>query len=68
MQSEALSIQREQLSILTSKYEKTKKLSGSVENVQEKSRQYGDNTSKLFKVVVPLLAILLAYLTWLMVQ
>jgi CYTH domain-containing protein len=66
LQSEAVNMQREQFRMFTEQYEKTSKLTGRAEDVQEKARLLMDKAGKVFAVIIPLLIIAIGYFTWLM--
>lgn len=66
LQSEAVNMQREQFRMFTEQYEKTSKLTGRAEDVQEKARLLMEKAGKVFAVIIPLLIIAIAYFTWLL--
>lgn len=61
-------MQREQFRMFKDQYDKTNKLTGRAEDVQEKARLLMDKAGKVFVVIIPLLIIAIAYLAWLMLR
>lgn len=68
VQSEAVNMQREQFRMFKDQYDKTSKLTGRAEDVQEKARLLMDKAGKVFAIILPILIVAIGYLTWLMLR
>ena len=64
-QYEALEIQREQFAMYKAQFERAEKLQDRAEKIQETSANLMGAAKKALVVILPIVAILLAYLTWL---
>jgi uncharacterized membrane protein (DUF106 family) len=64
-QAEALAIQKEQFEIFKTQMEQTRRIQDRAEKLQDKSAQIIGSARKVFVVVVPLLILLILYVSWL---
>ncbi len=67
-QAEALALQREQLALVRTQYERTAQLQDRAERLQQRSGELVERGRKVFAIILPVLVILLLYVTWLMVR
>ena len=65
-QAEALELQRRQLALVERQFERAEQLQARAERLQEKSGQLMERGRKVFLVVIPVLFLLLAYVSWLL--
>ncbi len=65
-QEKALAIQEQQFSIVKIQFERAEKLNNQAEAMQEKGANLLSSAGKLFKIIVPILIILIAYISWLL--
>ena len=65
-QEKALAMQQEQFSIVKIQFERAEKLNNKAEAIQEKGANLISNAGKLFKLIVPILVLLIAYISWLL--
>ncbi|QQS54276.1 MAG: hypothetical protein IPM89_16060 [Candidatus Competibacteraceae bacterium] len=64
-QAEALGLQREQFALVRKQTERAERLQDRAEQIQAKSAQLVAGARKGMVVVLPILIVLIAYLTWL---
>ena len=64
-QAEALALQREQFALVQKQTERAERLQDRAEQIQVKSAQLVAGARKAMVVVLPILFVLIAYLTWL---
>lgn len=64
-QREALTIQREQFAIFQKQAERAERLQEKAERLQEKSAQLVGGARKALAVVLPIIIVLIGYLSWL---
>ncbi|TNF95899.1 MAG: hypothetical protein EP297_11335 [Gammaproteobacteria bacterium] len=67
-QSEALSIQKEQFELVRQRYEKAAKLQERAEVLQDKSSALMEKGRKVFLIIIPILIVLIGYVTWLLLR
>ena len=65
-QAEALTMQKRQLELVEQQLERSERLQARAEQLQEKSGQLMERGRKVFLVVIPVLILLLAYVSWLL--
>ena len=65
-QAEALALQRHQVEMVERQLERSETLQARAEQLQEKSGQLMERGRKVFLVVIPVLFLLLAYVSWLL--
>jgi uncharacterized membrane protein (DUF106 family) len=65
-QSEALAVQRETFALVQRQTERTERIQDRAEQIQAKSAQLVGAGRKVMAVVLPLIIVLIAYLTWLL--
>ncbi len=65
-QGEALEMQKRQLELVEHQLERSEQLQARAEQLQEKSGQLMERGRKVFLVVIPVLFLLLAYVSWLL--
>jgi hypothetical protein len=65
-QQEQLEIQREHLAIAKTQYDRANAINDRAERIQAKSDALIDRSGKVFKVVVPVLVVLLVAAGWLL--
>ena len=65
-QAEALAMQRRQVELVERQFERGEALQVRAEQLQEKSGQLMERGRKVFLVVIPVLFLLLAYVSWLL--
>lgn len=65
-QEESMKIQREQFALATEQFEKAKKLQDRAESIQAKSADIVEKGRKAVAVILPVLILLVGYLTWIM--
>lgn len=65
-QAEALAIQKEQFEIFKKQMEQTQRIQDRAEKLQDKSAQIIGGARKLFVFIVPILILLILYVSWLM--
>lgn len=65
-QREQLSIQREHLELAKTQYDRAKAINDRAERIQAKSDSLIDRSSRIFKLVIPILVLLLAAAGWLL--
>jgi hypothetical protein len=65
-QAEALAIQKEQFEIFKKQMEQTQRIQDRAEKLQDKSAQIIGGARKVFVVVVPILFLLILYVSWLL--
>ena len=65
-QAEALAIQKEQFEIFRKQMEQTQRIQDRAEMLQDKSAQIIGSARKVFIVVVPVLVLLIIYVSWLL--
>jgi hypothetical protein len=63
-QEEALSIQREHFEIAKTQYDRANAINDRAERIQAKSAALIDRSGRVFKVVLPMIVILLGVATW----
>lgn len=64
-QAEALALQKEQFDLVRKQFERTERIQDRAEELQKKSAQLVASSRNVQKVVIPVIILLLAYLTWL---
>lgn len=65
-QQEALALQREQFALFQKQVERTERIQDRAEQLQEKSAQIVGTARKSMSVVLPVLVLLIAYVSWLL--
>lgn len=65
-QTEALAIQKQQFELYKQQFEKASKLQDRAEAIQESSKALVDKSRRLFAIILPIIFVLIAYLSWLM--
>ncbi|MGB5364708.1 MAG: hypothetical protein WBN15_16850 [Polyangiales bacterium] len=65
-QREQLSIQREHFELAKTQYDRAKAINDRAERIQAKSDSLIDRSSRIFKLVIPILVLLLAAAGWLL--
>ncbi len=65
-QAEALELQRRQIALVERQFERSEKLQERAEQLQEKSGQLMERGRKVFMIVIPVLFVLLVYVSWLL--
>jgi len=65
-QREQLSIQREHLELAKTQYDRAKAINDRAERIQAKSDSLIDRSSRIFKLVIPILVLLLAAAGWML--
>ena len=65
-QREQLSIQREHLELAKTQYDRANAINDRAERIQAKSDSLIDRSSRIFKLVIPFLVLLLAAAGWLL--
>lgn len=65
-QSEALALQREQFELVKKQTERTERIQDRAEQIQAKSATLVAGARKTLLVVLPILVILIAYVSWLL--
>ena len=65
-QAEALAMQREQFAIVKRQFERTERLQERAEKLQDRSAGIISATRKMMWVVLPLIVIVVLYLSWLL--
>jgi DNA-directed RNA polymerase subunit K/omega len=65
-QEEQLAIQREHLELARTQYDRANAINDRAERIQAKSDALIDRSGKVFKVVIPVLAVLLIAAGWLL--
>jgi len=65
-QSEALALQREQFALVQRQFERTEKIQDRAEAIQAKSAQIVNVARRMVVIAVPVLVVLIAYVTWLL--
>jgi len=63
-QDKALALQQEQYAMVKIQFDRAEKLNDKAEAIQKKSASLIANAGKLFKIIVPILILLIAYLSW----
>ena len=66
LQGEALALQREQVAIVQRQVERAEALQGRAEVLQQRSAQIIGAARKAMIVVLPILVLLIAYVSWLL--
>ncbi len=64
-QAEALALQREQFALVQKQYDRAERLQDRAEQIQAKSAQLVAGARKGMVVILPIIIVLIAYLTWL---
>ncbi len=64
-QAEALSLQREQFALVQKQYERAERLQDRAEEIQTKSAQLVSGARKALAIVIPIIIVLIIYLSWL---
>lgn len=64
-QTEALALQKEQFDMVRKQFERTERLQTRAEELQNKSAQLVASSRGVLKFIIPVIILLLAYLTWL---
>jgi len=67
-QLEQLSIQREHFEIAKTQYDRANSINDRAERIQAKSDALIDRSGKVFKVVIPILVVLLVAAGWLLLR
>lgn len=67
-QQEALALQREQLALIQHQSERAEHLQQRAEQLQERSAQLVGGARKVLAIVLPLVILLIAYLSWLLLR
>lgn len=67
-QAEALAIQREQFDIFRRQAERTERIQEKAEKLQDRSAQIVGGARKMLFVVLPVIIVLVAYLSWLILR
>lgn len=67
-QEEALKLQREQFALLQRQTERTERLQDRAERIQEKSAQVVGAARKALFLVLPVIILLIAYVSWLLLR
>jgi len=67
-QAEALSLQREQYAFIQTQHERLTRIQDRAEAIQEKSAQLVAGSRKAIAVVLPIIILLVIYLTWLLLH
>lgn len=65
-QAEALSLQREQYALVQKQQERAERIQDRAEAIQAKSAQLVAGSRKVFAVVLPIIVLLIVYLSWLL--
>lgn len=65
-QSEALELQRRQIALVERQFERSEKLQERAEQLQERNGQLMERGRKVFMIIIPLLFVLLVYVSWLL--
>lgn len=65
-QAEALTLQREQHELIKAHYQKAERLQQKAESIQDKSRALIQVARKSFLVIIPVIAVMIVYLSWLL--
>ena len=68
MHEEALSIHRESFAILQKQHERTERIQDRAEAIQTKSAQLVAGSRKILAIVVPVLVVLIIYVSWLLLR
>jgi uncharacterized membrane protein (DUF106 family) len=63
--TEALAVQREQFAVVQKQAERTERIQTRAEQLQDKSAQMVGVARKVLFAVLPIIIVLIAYLTWL---
>jgi len=64
-QAEALSLQREQFALVQKQYERAERLQDRAEEIQTKGAQLVSGARKALAIVIPVIVVLIIYLSWL---
>jgi len=64
-QEEALSLQREQFAMVQKQYERAERLQYRAEEIQMKGAQLVSGVRKALAIVLPIIIVLIVYLSWL---
>ncbi|MBI4006712.1 MAG: hypothetical protein HY356_08580 [Gammaproteobacteria bacterium] len=64
-QEEALSLQREQFAMVQKQYERAERLQDRAEEIQMKGAQLVSGARKALAIVLPIIIVLIVYLSWL---
>lgn len=67
-QKESLELQRRQFEMAEAQFQRAERLHDKAEQIQDRSAQIIGAGRKLFIVIVPVIGILIVYLTWLLFQ
>ena len=67
-QEEALKLQREQFAIFQRQAERAERLQDRAEKIQDKSAQVIGTARKSLFVILPIVALLIGYVSWLMLR
>lgn len=65
-QAEALSLQREQFALVQKQHERAERIQDRAEAIQAKSAQLVAGSRKVFAVVLPIIIVLVIYLSWIL--
>ncbi len=65
-QAEALTLQKQQFELVREQYTKTLRIQDRAEALQNKSAQIVAASRKILMVVIPVIAVLLVYVSWLL--
>ena len=65
-QAEALELQRQQFDLVERQFARGEQLQDRAERLQERSGQLMDRGRKVFMIVIPVLFVLLVYVSWLL--
>lgn len=64
-QAEALALQREQFELVRKQMERAERIQDRAEQIQAKSAQLVSGSRKALAIVLPILVVLIAYVSWL---
>ncbi len=67
-QQESLALQQQQLALVSRQFERAEKLNERAEMIQNKSAQIVAGARRVFMFVLPVIVILLAYVSWLILR
>lgn len=63
-QDKALAMQQEQYAMVKIQFDRAEKMNDKAEAIQEKGANLISSAGRLFKIIVPILIILIAYISW----
>ena len=65
-QAEALALQREQFALVQKQQERVERIQDRAEEIQAKSAQLVAGSRKVFAIVLPIIVVLVIYLSWIL--